>query len=89
MHFSAKELHEALLNFYKDNSRLKIINKNIANPEEVDSDFVFVCSGAPKELNEKDYENLEEVPVNAVYVVQCDWDSPRFNYSLTNAMKYG
>jgi hypothetical protein len=72
MHFAAKELHEALLNFYKDNSRLKIINKNIKNPEEVDSDFVFVCSGSPKELNEKNYKKLEEVPVNSVYVVQCD-----------------
>jgi tryptophan halogenase len=32
---------------------------------------------------------LKEIPVNSVYVVQCDWDYPRLNYSLTNAMRYG
>jgi hypothetical protein len=43
----------------------------------------------PKKLNSEEYEVIEEIPVNAVYVVQCEWEYPHFNYSLTNAMQHG
>lgn len=89
MHFSALQLHEGIFKKVKNNPRINIINKNVENPQDLDSDFVLVCSGAPKELKAEDYILIEEVPVNAVYVVQCYWDYPAFNYSLTNAMKYG
>jgi hypothetical protein len=88
IHFSAKKLHEIIYEKVKDNKRLTILNKNIDNPEELNSDYVLVCSGSPKEINEE-YVSLEEVSVNSAYVVQCPWDHPRFNYSLTNAMQYG
>jgi len=89
MHFSASDLHQALKEQIITNPRVKIINKNIENPETIDSDFVLVCSGMPKKLNSGEYEVIEEIPVNAVYVVQCKWEYPHFNYSLTNAMQYG
>ena len=89
MHFSASDLHQALKEQIITNPRVKIINKNIDNPETIDSDFVLVCSGMPKKLNSGEYEVIEEIPVNAVYVVQCKWEYPHFNYSLTNAMQYG
>jgi hypothetical protein len=72
MHFSAEELHKGLLERIKNNSRVKIMNKNIEDPEKVDSDFVLVCSGSPKKLKENEYIVLKEIPVNSVYVVQCD-----------------
>jgi hypothetical protein len=71
MHFSASDLHQALKEQIITNPRVKIINKNIDNPETIDSDFVLVCSGMPKKLNSGEYEVIEEIPVNAVYVVQC------------------
>lgn len=88
IHFNAKELHGKIFKMVEKNPKLKIINKYIKDPEKVESDFVMVCSGIPKELND-DFVVLDKIPVNAVYVTQCDWDYPRFTYSLTNAMQHG
>lgn len=89
MHFTAKELHNLIYEKVKNNQRLSIVNKNIDDPEKLDSDYVLVCSGSPKDIDKNEYNILQEVPVNSVYVVQCPWDHLRFNYSLTNAMQYG
>jgi hypothetical protein len=88
IHFNAKDLHNKIFKMVEKNPKLKIINKHIDDPEKLDSDFVMVCSGSPKELND-DFVVLNKIPVNAVYVTQCEWDYPRFTYSLTNAMKHG
>jgi len=89
MHFTAKELQDFIFNKVKNNSRLNITKGHVDNPETLDSDFVMMCVGSPKETNKKDFEILKNIPVNAAYVTQCDWDFPKFQYSLTDAMPNG
>jgi hypothetical protein len=89
MHFTAKELQDFIFNKVKDNPRLTITKGHVNNPETLDSDFVMMCVGSPKETNKQEFEILKNIPVNAAYVTQCDWDYPRFQYSLTDAMTNG
>jgi hypothetical protein len=89
MHFTAKELQDSIFNKVKDNSRLTITKGHVDNPETLESDFVMMCVGSPKETNKQDFEVLKNIPVNAAYVTQCDWNYPRFQYSLTDAMPNG
>lgn len=89
MHFSAKDLQDEIYNKVKDNSRLTISNQHVDNPEDLDSDFVMMCVGSPKETNKNDFVTLTNIPVNSAYVTQCEWDYPRFSYSLTDAMPNG
>ncbi len=89
MHFTAKELQDSIFNKVKDNPRLTITKGHVDNPETLDSDFVMMCVGSPKETNKQNFEILKNIPVNAAYVTQCDWDYPKFQYSLTDAMTNG
>jgi len=89
IHFSAKDLHKSIFEKVKNNSRLKIINKHIENPEEIESDFILVCSGTPKNFNDENIKIIDSIPVNSVFVTQCYWDNLKFSYSLTHAMKHG
>ena len=88
MHFNSNNLHEKIFEKVNKNQKLKIINKHVEDPEKLDSDFVMVCSGTPTKMND-DFVVLNKIPVNSVYVTQCEWDHPRFTYSLTNAMEHG
>jgi hypothetical protein len=89
MHFTAKELQDSIFNKVKDNPRLTVKKGHVDHPETLDSDFVMMCVGSPKETNKQDFEALKNIPVNAAYVTQCDWDNPKFQYSLTDAMPNG
>jgi len=85
-HFNANKLQEYILSKVTDNSRITIKEQNIKN-EQIDSDFIFDCSGKPN-----DYDNFHKskyIPVNSVHVTQCYWDYPRFNHTLTVARPYG
>lgn len=84
-HFNAVKLQQFL--FKKLNGRVNLIDKNVKNHDELDSDFVFDCKGFPKEFSE--HQISEYISVNAVYVTQCFWDYPKFNYTLTLAMPHG
>ena len=89
MHFEAKNLQKFIYDKVKDNSRLVIKNGHVENPETLDSDFVMMCVGSPKETNKQEFEILKNIPVNSAYVTQCDWDYAKFQYSLTDAMPNG
>lgn len=89
MHFAAKDLQDSIYDKVKNNPRLTIINKYVDNPENLDSDFVMMCVGLPKETNKNEFEILTNIPVNAAYVTQCKWEYPKFTHSLTDAMPHG
>ena len=84
LHFSAVELQKYI--FDKLKSKVKIIEHNITS-EEIDADHIMDCSGQPKSFDDFDISNY--IPVNSVHVVQCPWDRPQFDYTLTIARPYG
>jgi hypothetical protein len=86
IHFNAITLQNYILNYFKDNPRIKLIEENKTH-DEIDSDFIMDCSGKPKAY--EDFYELNSIPVNAVHVTQCYWDKPEFNYTLTIARPYG
>jgi hypothetical protein len=86
-HFNAIRLQNYIKNCVKDNTRIKKINSNISSHDELDGDFIMDCSGNP--TNYDDYTQSTCIPVNSVYVTQCYWDMPRFNYTLAIARPYG
>ncbi len=85
-HFQASMLHQYSLNYLKD--KVSINNSFASNIENIDSDFVFDCSGVPKNLG-KEFVKSECIPVNTARVWQCPWDVPRFTHTLTLARPYG
>jgi len=90
MHFNASKLQKFIIDQYKDNKRLTIIDQNI-NHSDIDADFIMDCSGRPKDYDE--YNLLDSIPVNSVYVTQCYWDKIDFlsfePYTLTIARPHG
>lgn len=87
LHFNATAFQDYMFDIMKSNSRINIIQDNISDYNNIDSDYILVCAGSPK-----DDEGLikhEEIPVNAAFVTQCYWDFPRFTNTLTIARPYG
>jgi hypothetical protein len=87
VHFDSALLREYLKETM--NHKVNLIEKNIVDKSNIDADFVYDCSGFPTEFSEDEFDILESIPVNASYVVQCDWDGPRFDYTLCEAMPEG
>lgn len=90
IHFDAVELQKYLVNKVQEfhYNRVQMIDQYIDRFEDLEADHVMVCTGKPKHFDDN-YIMLDQVPVNASYIVQCDWQSPRFTYTLSNAAKYG
>lgn len=88
LHFNAVQLQDYIFEKIKNDPRVNLIESNIPDADSVDSDFVMMCTGSPKDLTE-DYIIHDHIPVNAAMVFQCPWDIPKFLYSLTFAKKYG
>lgn len=86
-HFNAVKLQEHIFEKVRRNPRIKFIENNIIDHNAVDSDFIMDCSGKPDDL--KDFIVSEYIPVNSVYVTQCYWDIPKFQYTLAIARPYG
>lgn len=86
-HFNAVKLQNFIVDKLKNDPRVNIIEKNISDFDDVDSDYVLSCAGKPSNLDA--YYDPESIPVNAVHVTQCYWDYPRFPYTLTIARPYG
>lgn len=84
-HFNATALQNFIYNKVKN--KINIIEDNISEYEKIDSDFIFDCSGKPNSYEE--FHVLDTIPVNSVYVTQCYWDIPKFQYTLTIARPYG
>lgn len=84
LHFNAIKLQDYACDRLKDH--VNIIEKNV-KAEDLDSDYIIDCSGKPSTY--EDYNMSSYIPVNSVYVTQCYWDFPKFNYTLTIARPYG
>ena len=84
LHFSAPKLQDYIHSKLKNHVNVKPMN---VVTEEVDADFVVDCTGKP--VSYESYKQSDYIPVNSVYVTQCYWDYPRFNYTLTIARPYG
>lgn len=87
IHFSGVTFQDHVFAKLASNKRVSTFEGN-CTPEEIDSDYVIVCSGTPKDIDDK-FIVSESIPVNACLVSQCEWDEPRFDYSLTYAMPNG
>ena len=88
LHFNAVQFQDYIFNIYSKNSRVRCIESNAVDYENLDSDYVMVCTGAPRDLTD-DYDIRKHIPVNAAIVRQCPWDFPQFDYSVTFAKKHG
>jgi hypothetical protein len=88
LHFNALQLQDYIFTKLKNNPRINLIESNIPHPDSIDSDYVMMCTGSPKDLTE-DYNIRNHIPVNSAMVFQCPWDMPKFLYSLTFAKKFG
>lgn len=86
-HFNAIKLQDFIFSYVKHNNRVRIIHSNVKEHDQLDCDYVMDCSGRPKSF--ENYHLCEYIPVNSVYVTQCFWDRPKFNYTLTIARPYG
>lgn len=86
-HFNANKLQDYYLNNLKKSPKVNIIEKNIKDISEVDSDYILQCDGVS--YNKEDFFQFKSIPVNSAYLAKCDWDYPRFNYTLTIARPYG
>lgn len=84
-HFSANELQAYVLELLKD--KVNIVEKNINNYLEVDSDYIIDCRGWPEDFS--DYNKSSAITVNTAYVTQCFWDYPKFLHTLTIARPWG
>jgi hypothetical protein len=89
IHFSALKLQDFLSEKIRKNSRVNIIEKFIDDPYSLDSDHVIVCVGSPKDFSEENFIIKKHIPVNSAYVINCNWEKPEFDYTLTIARKHG
>lgn len=85
LHFNAVKLQDYTFNYLK--TQIPIIPQNITNPSEIDADYIIDCSGKPSTY--EDFYEAEYIPLNACHVVQCNWEYPRFDYTLCIARPYG
>ena len=83
-HFNAIKLQDFVLDKLKD--KIKIVEGN-ATHDQLDCDFIMDCSGRPDSYD--DFHMSDYIPVNAVHVTQCYWDTIKFQYTLTLARPYG
>lgn len=83
-HFNAVKLQNYIYEVLKD--RIKVVEHN-TNIENIDADYIMDCSGKPKDLELFDIPKY--IPVNSVHVIQCWWEYPRLDHTLTIARPYG
>lgn len=87
-HFNARALQDLILDRLKD--RVRVIPERI-DVDNIDSDFIMDCSGKPGSMDDFHYltDRDDSIPVNAAYVVECLWDSPKYNVTHAVARPYG
>jgi hypothetical protein len=88
MHFSAVEFQHYMFDILTKDRRVRTLETHYENYNDIDSDFIMVCTGSPQQLTD-DFFIREVIPVNTATVFQCPWDYSKFNYSLTFAKKFG
>ena len=88
IHFNAVEFQKYIFDKVKDDKRITLVEENVTDYENIDADYVMVCTGSPKGMTEK-FNIRDKIPVNTATVFQCPWDLVKFNYSLTFAKEHG
>lgn len=88
MHLSAVSFQNEVFDSLTGHPRVQVSEQTVIDYDQLDSDFVMVCSGSQKELDNS-YDKKIHIPVNAAYVTQCYWDYPKFTHSLTLARPWG
>lgn len=86
IHFSAVKLQDHIEKCMMNKNNVNIKRMNV-DPSNLDASFIVDASGKPSDYSE--FVQSSYIPVNSVYVTQCYWDHPRFNYTLTIARPYG
>ena len=85
VHFNASKFQNLTQNKIQD--RVNIIPSRINSYEDIDATYIIDCSGKP--LSTQDYTYPKSIPVNSTHIVQCFWEKPEFEYTLTIARPYG
>lgn len=86
MHFNALKFQDYIQDQLEGQSFVKMIDKNVSS-KEIDADLIVDCSGRPSNYDE--FHISDYIAVNSVYVTQCYWDHPDFNYTISDAVKHG
>ena len=86
MHFSAIDFQKHVFNKFKENSSVKILEKNV-DIDSIDSDYIMVCSGSKPDKDES--YTAEYIPVNAAYVKGYEWEHPYITETLCIASAHG
>ena len=74
MHFCPSEMQKHVLN----SGNFKVIEDNVLDVKNIDSDYVFDCRGKPEDYS--DYEELIN-PTNACILAQANWDTSQAYWS--------
>jgi hypothetical protein len=88
MHFNANRFQQYVFNILSKKKRVSCIESNSTDVSQIDSDYIMVCTGTPKTLDD-DFNIRTSIPVNSCVVFQCPWELPKFDYSLTFAQSQG
>jgi hypothetical protein len=86
-HINNAKLHNFIFEQLKHNPRVRLIDKKVKDYGDIDSDFILDCSNRLSDLSK--YYKAKFIPVNSVYVTQCFWDKPEFDYTINNATDHG
>lgn len=84
IHFNANKLQDFIHS--KLAGVVNVIPENV-DSSNVDATFVLDCSGRPSSYEAFDMSDY--IPVNAVHVNQCYWDTPKFTHTLAISRPYG
>jgi len=85
IHFNATKFQELIFNKFK--SQIKFSPTNLKSNLDIDATHIIDCSGRPNDYTE--YHQSKNIPVNSSHIVQCYWEFPKFDYTLTIARPYG
>lgn len=88
-HFSANTLQDWFVKNF-ETERLKKVDVQNLNPENIKADFIFDCSGKPKNLDDK-FEIVDTIPVNCAYIQQVPQTEkyPAFDKTYCIARPFG
>jgi tryptophan halogenase len=86
VHINCLKFQDYILDYVKNNPRVRVIAEN-KNNDDIDADYIMDCSGRPTSYD--DYHISEYIPVNSFYAIQCSWEKPTFDYTLTIARPHG
>jgi len=87
IHFNASKFQEYVFENCTRESEVSLIDAKVSH-DDIDSDVIIDCTGAPKSFEE--YDIPKYIPVNAVHVTQCAWpNGPKGLYTKTIARPWG